>query len=108
MSILWARRVLARSGLWVPPPLSPTPSIMPQASASATCRSPWISCCRETAAEKHWSIMSHGSPLVFPAGAAHSQVSAYVRPAEVLLPCLIRRREERPSWGDQRNRGEDP
>ena len=46
----WAPKALARSGSSAPPPLSLTPSIMRPASASATCRSRWISCCRETTA----------------------------------------------------------
>jgi len=50
MSIPWVRKGLARSGSSAPPPRLPTPSITRRASASATCRSPWISCCRETAA----------------------------------------------------------
>src|SRR2546426_7398800 len=50
MSIQWARRALAKSGSSAPPPPSLTPSIMRRVSASAICRSPWISCCREVAA----------------------------------------------------------
>src|SRR5258708_26213179 len=87
MSILWVRRGLAKSGSSAPPPPSPTPSITPPASASVTCRSPWISCCRETAAAKNWSTVSHGRPLVLPSGAGQSQGGALVTPAGVLLPC---------------------
>jgi len=45
----WARKGLVRSALSALLPPSPTPSIMQQVSASVTCRSRWISCCRETA-----------------------------------------------------------
>ena len=44
--------------------------IMRPASASATCRSPWISCCRETVAAKNGSTVSHGRPLVRPSQAS--------------------------------------
>src|SRR5258708_958826 len=49
MSTQWARRGLANSGSSAPPLRLPTPSITPRAFASATCRSPWTSCCREMA-----------------------------------------------------------
>jgi xanthine dehydrogenase molybdopterin-binding subunit B len=45
-------KALARSASSAPPLPSPTPSIMPRASASAICRSHSISCCRETTAAK--------------------------------------------------------